>query len=646
MLLTSSFLFARSPNCHLLRRCISTTIVYFKQPPHDRQRYRRHKQPPYQSLQFFDEAPLEYLPKKPPVVEVQWGSIDPKVKNLRYKQSEQLKSAPSLFTKLQELYHLENNLWFHSLDLPLAYPGMLDFVKFLTRTKVLAYQPKICQQPIMSAYCNQALIELATSNFLPLNSHDISAKAMQSRATRRCRQLSTLMEAIYRAFVHSEPDLHNTGLFTQIDERATIETFIKRLVDPDLFENNDDNIAEDIYEPVNETILDAENCIRFRIRSELAWQLRGPYPLKALVEMNNPVCFEKEALDCKYRPEAFGLSTVDCYNFSCLPYALVGSHTEFARSVAGYWTSTPFWTGDPCEFGLVGVLDACRAEKVYREIHSTNLDDQTKCHILTNHNVTEALITAFAWTSAQAYNQGFTLYNELTYPFCTQILIFDQTHVQLLQFQLNSLTSLWKPDDAQLPYNLAWISERIPLLESHILNGYENVHQVTTEAMSLMSSTFFYPMDTTSNLDSTSMRPYISSSSSTVEDRIWCPLIPKSEEHVLISSAMAGQSDEPLDGSGLTEPERIALDAVEAKDRKQYPLRLYTAGRPHPNDVFFFKITEKESLIEEIKETMPDFGGPFSQLPEPYNSLVNEYRIFKRNRQRRVKVEAPPRRWR
>ncbi|VDP69251.1 unnamed protein product [Schistosoma curassoni] len=43
---------------------------------------------------------------------------------------------------------------------------------------------------------------------------------------------------------------------------------------------------------------------------------------------------------------------------------------------------------------------------------------------------------------------------------------------------------------------------------------------------------------------------------------------------------------------------------------------------------------------------MPDFGGPFGKLPEPYNSKLKEYQVFKRNSQPRLRVQPPPRRWR
>lgn len=60
---------------------------------------------------------------------------------------------------------------------------------------------------------------------------------------------------------------------------------------------------------------------------------------------------------------------------------------------------------------------------------------------------------------------GFTLYNELTYPFTTQILLFDHDHIQLLRYQLNSLVSLWQVEDCSTPYNLVWFSPKVKLFE-------------------------------------------------------------------------------------------------------------------------------------------------------------------------------------
>lgn len=39
----------------------------------------------------------------------------------------------------------------------------------------------------------------------------------------------------------------------------------------------------------------------------------------------------------------------------------------------------------------------------------------------------------------------------------------DGNYIQLLRFQLNSITSLWKAEDSMLPYNLAWYSPRVEL---------------------------------------------------------------------------------------------------------------------------------------------------------------------------------------
>ncbi len=55
------------------------------------------------------------------------------------------------------------------------------------------------------------------------------------------------------------------------------------------------------------------------------------------------------------------------------------------------------------------------------------------------------------------------MYNEITEPVPVQILLMGGNYVQLLCYQLNSLTALWKAEDAGIPHNMAWHSERIPL---------------------------------------------------------------------------------------------------------------------------------------------------------------------------------------
>ncbi|KAA3681076.1 uncharacterized protein DEA37_0000760 [Paragonimus westermani] len=638
-----------------LSRFISTTPSFRRQPPHDRQRYKRHHPEPRHSVPFVDDAPLSRLPRKPTAISGLWGSTDPLVKSLRFRNGEELKQLPSTFEKIQELYHMENNMWFHSLDLPIQYPEMLEFTQQLTRTNLYSMDLEIRESSIVHQYLTYALTEGVSYLNQPLVNHTSSdLEAIAARSKKRYTLIAAFMEALYQACCQGDLAPHLTRQPHHLDERATVETFVKRSSPKELFVYRDD-VAEDLYEDANETVFDtSENTVRYRIRAELAWQLRGSKPLKPFVALDDPQCLQDRVPRSNYRPEAFGLKPIDCYCFTCVPHTETLDYSEFARSVAGYWSHSPFWQGDPCEFGLLGAVDVARSEKMLKELARTSLPSATKTEIRMRHGLTEGLLTAFAWTSAQAYNQGkphnsthnlsssfvskgFTLYNELTYPLASQLLLIDDDHIQLMRYQLNSLTSFWKAEDSGLPFNVAWISPKVRLFQLDRSTGCTVF--VNPEAVSLMISAMLYPTDDDSL--SSSLRPYLSDKFAP-RDPSTC-LIPNSDEAALttITSITGSKPAQP----SMSKLEQAAFEASK-RSEKEHPTRLFNPPRPHPNEVYFFKVTDKAVLLEEFETTMPDFGGQFGRLPETYDALAKKWKLEQRNRQPRRRVQAPPRRWR
>ncbi|KAF5398049.1 Ribosomal protein S30 mitochondrial [Paragonimus heterotremus] len=621
-----------------LSRSISTTPSFRRQPPHDRQRYKRHHPEPRHSVPFIDDAPLGHLPRKPTSISGLWGSTDPLMKSLRFRNGEELKRLPSTFEKLQELYYMENNMWFHSLDLPLQYPEMLEFIQQLTRTNLYGMDLEIRESSIVHQYLTYALTEgLIHLNQPPVNQTSSDSETIAMRSKKRCTLIAAFMEALYQGCCRGDLAPHLVRQPHHLDERATVETFVKRSYPKELFVCWND-IAEDLYEDANETVFDtSENVVRYRIRAELAWQLRGSEPLKPFVPWDDPQCLQDRVPRSNYRPEAFGLKPVDCYCFTCMPHTETLDYSEFARSVAGYWSHSPFWQGDPCEFGLLGVVDVAHSEKMLKDLARTSLPSATKADIRMRHGLSEGLLTAFAWTSAQAYNQGFTLYNELTYPLAVQLLLIDDDHIQLMRYQLNSMTSLWKAEDSGLPFNVAWISPKLRLFQVDRSAGCTVF--VNPQAISLMISAMLCPTD--ADRLSSSLRPYLSDRFAP-RDPSAC-LIPNSDEAVStsVTSTTGSKSAQP----SMSKLEQAALEASK-RSEKEHPTRLFNPPRPHPNEVYFFKPTDKAALLEEFETTMPDFGGQFGRLPETYDALAKKWKLERRNRQPRRHVQAPPRRWR
>lgn len=200
----------------------------------------------------------------------------------RFNHGDHLSSIPTTFEKLEELYHLEKNLWFHSLDLPLKSPEMLDFSKFITRTKLLDWSwelPSNHQSALGNRLAHQLSEQLLYLYRNPVNIYDQRPKSFNARKMRRIMLISSCMETAYQTIMSTQPASPFARGIHQIDEFARVETFLKRLYPREMWSSVSE-VDEDLFDDVDETVLDDEGCVRYRIRADLAWQLRGPDPLQ------------------------------------------------------------------------------------------------------------------------------------------------------------------------------------------------------------------------------------------------------------------------------------------------------------------------------------------------------------------------------
>ncbi|KAM7535560.1 hypothetical protein Aperf_G00000090140 [Anoplocephala perfoliata] len=228
---------------------------------------------------------------------------------------------------------------------------------------------------------------------------------------------------------------------------------------------------------------------------------------------------------------------------------------------------------------------------------------------------------------------GFTLYKELDRPFSVQLLLFDATSAtwQLAAYQLNTLCGLWKAPDAGDPFNLLWHSPRISMFnEERTLNP--KAVELLIHAMLLP------PTQARSELKNTRIGR----------------LIPDSVGEDVEAGTLGG-IPEGSSGVELTAAEREALRASEGDEiaRLNVPNRVFTHRLPHPNEVFFLKMTKKEDLIAEMQEKMPVFGGPKnpdceggSEIPESSREILRRHRLDCRNRTSKNRVQKRPPRWR
>ncbi|KAL5004391.1 hypothetical protein ScPMuIL_017847 [Solemya velum] len=116
-----------------------------------------------------------------------------------------------------------------------------------------------------------------------------------------------------------------------------------------------------------------------------------------------------------------------------------------------------FYIGDPCEFGLVSILNTNTSKmKQFERDYGPESAGLNKLGM--------GLSASFSWLLAQAHYQGFNSLLDLTNPLTTQTVLTDGQKFLFLAYQLNTL-HLWKDDNGNPLRNVCWISKEQKLYE-------------------------------------------------------------------------------------------------------------------------------------------------------------------------------------
>lgn len=122
-----------------------------------------------------------------------------------------------------------------------------------------------------------------------------------------------------------------------------------------------------------------------------------------------------------------------------------------------------YWPGSKNKFGIVSYQ---KRDHMLLKTNSTWKpgDFEEALH-------SQGILSSFAWTFAQACYQGFTTYNDLTYPINTQTIITDGQNWSFYQYQLN--TTLVHSDNYQTnpKTNHCWGTGELKLYEKVDDNG-------------------------------------------------------------------------------------------------------------------------------------------------------------------------------
>lgn len=137
-----------------------------------------------------------------------------------------------------------------------------------------------------------------------------------------------------------------------------------------------------------------------------------------------------------------------------------GFYTEHRHGV----TTPGFWPGNVREYGLISYQNR-NFMKSRKNFDYGAEDKQDALH-------SQGIITSYAWLFAQASFQGFSTYNELTYPLSTQTVITDGQFWSFYKYQLNTTRTHTNIEgDSNPRYNKCWGTPEMKLFDEIDENG-------------------------------------------------------------------------------------------------------------------------------------------------------------------------------
>lgn len=121
-----------------------------------------------------------------------------------------------------------------------------------------------------------------------------------------------------------------------------------------------------------------------------------------------------------------------------------------------------FWPGSEHKFGQLTYLD--RSHLIDRNPNYGAEDIQEAIHA-------QAILSGFSWLFGQACYQGFSTYNDITYPLSTQTIVTDGQYWSFYVYQLNTTVNHNLVIDSNPKVNKCWGSPELKLFESIDSNG-------------------------------------------------------------------------------------------------------------------------------------------------------------------------------
>lgn len=126
-----------------------------------------------------------------------------------------------------------------------------------------------------------------------------------------------------------------------------------------------------------------------------------------------------------------------------------------------YFIIPGYWPGDQDEFGLLSIHG--RGHILTRQESFGEQDNLEALHC-------QAMKASFGWLLAQANYQGFTAYNDITYPLVTQTAITNGKLISFYAYQLNTILMHNEFSDQNPKHNICFGTKPLELYE-RVENG-------------------------------------------------------------------------------------------------------------------------------------------------------------------------------
>lgn len=153
----------------------------------------------------------------------------------------------------------------------------------------------------------------------------------------------------------------------------------------------------------------------------------------------------------------------DSFDVEVIPKSRCDPQSIGYRRVYQHVTNIPgFWPGSEHEFGQL-----CYHNRHEYKVPYNTYDAEDKKNAL----IAQGILTSFGWLTAQAAYQGFTTFNDLTYPLSTQTVITDGQNWSFFVYQLNTTVFETLNFDRNRRANKCWYSDELKLFDEIDGNG-------------------------------------------------------------------------------------------------------------------------------------------------------------------------------